>query len=171
MFDRLHRLLLAELNAAGRIDWSRAIVDVPLGLPAQRLAAVRRRLQAERPPVGMAQPAAGVPFAVRKDPSLIERVYHDAGKRRMHDLDLLIRRSDGTEAREALAGLGYAEGKLSLDGTRIEPYSRRTQMHWRLHVSSALPQIRFSGRADITVYTVDLCFSPFQPSWPTQLDT
>ncbi len=24
VFDRLHRLLLAELNAAGRIDWSRA---------------------------------------------------------------------------------------------------------------------------------------------------
>ena len=27
VFDRLHRLLLAELNAAGRIDWSRAIID------------------------------------------------------------------------------------------------------------------------------------------------
>ena len=27
VFDRLHRLLLAEVNAAGRIDWSRAIVD------------------------------------------------------------------------------------------------------------------------------------------------
>lgn len=27
VFDRLHRLLLAELNAAGRIDWSRAILD------------------------------------------------------------------------------------------------------------------------------------------------
>jgi len=27
VFDRLYRLLLAELNAAGRIDWSRAIID------------------------------------------------------------------------------------------------------------------------------------------------
>jgi transposase len=27
VFDRLHRLLLAELNAAGRIDWSRAAMD------------------------------------------------------------------------------------------------------------------------------------------------
>ncbi len=27
VFDRLHRILLAELNAAGRIDWSRAILD------------------------------------------------------------------------------------------------------------------------------------------------
>ncbi|MEV6690302.1 transposase [Micromonospora sp. NPDC051196] len=27
VFDRLHRLLLAELNAAGRIDWSRAVID------------------------------------------------------------------------------------------------------------------------------------------------
>lgn len=27
VFDRLHQVLLAELNAAGRIDWSRACVD------------------------------------------------------------------------------------------------------------------------------------------------
>ncbi|MEU4205775.1 transposase [Streptomyces sp. NPDC039022] len=26
-FDRLHRVLLAELNAAGELDWSRACVD------------------------------------------------------------------------------------------------------------------------------------------------
>lgn len=28
VFDRLHRLLLAELHAAGELDWSRACVDV-----------------------------------------------------------------------------------------------------------------------------------------------
>jgi transposase len=44
VFDQLHRLLLAELNAAGRIDWSRAAVDgshidAKKGVPAQ----VRRR--------------------------------------------------------------------------------------------------------------------------------
>ena len=27
VFDQLHRILLAELNAAGRIDWTRACVD------------------------------------------------------------------------------------------------------------------------------------------------
>ncbi|MEU2346664.1 transposase [Streptomyces sp. NPDC013082] len=27
VFDRLHRFLLAELNAAGELDWSRACVD------------------------------------------------------------------------------------------------------------------------------------------------
>lgn len=27
VFDRLHRILLAELNAAGELDWSRACVD------------------------------------------------------------------------------------------------------------------------------------------------
>lgn len=26
-FDRLHRVMLAELNAAGELDWSRACVD------------------------------------------------------------------------------------------------------------------------------------------------
>ncbi|MFF0262515.1 IS5 family transposase [Streptomyces microflavus] len=29
VFDRLHRVLLAELNAAGELDWSRACVDGP----------------------------------------------------------------------------------------------------------------------------------------------
>ncbi|MER6775003.1 IS5 family transposase [Streptomyces bacillaris] len=29
VFDRLHRILLAELNAAGELDWSRACVDGP----------------------------------------------------------------------------------------------------------------------------------------------
>ncbi|MGP4009921.1 transposase [Streptomyces sp. 4N124] len=27
VFDQLHRILLAELNAAGQLDWSRACVD------------------------------------------------------------------------------------------------------------------------------------------------
>uniref|UniRef100_UPI003EBD1138 transposase n=1 Tax=Streptomyces sp. bgisy104 TaxID=3413785 RepID=UPI003EBD1138 len=27
VFDRLHRILLAELNAVGELDWSRACVD------------------------------------------------------------------------------------------------------------------------------------------------
>jgi hypothetical protein len=27
VFDQLHRILLAELNAAGCLDWSRACVD------------------------------------------------------------------------------------------------------------------------------------------------
>ncbi|WP_405966038.1 hypothetical protein OG613_45465 (plasmid) [Streptomyces sp. NBC_00015] len=27
MFEQLHRILLAELNAAGELDWSRACVD------------------------------------------------------------------------------------------------------------------------------------------------
>ena len=44
VFDRLHHLLLADLNAAGRIDWSRAVmdgshIDAKKGVPAQ----VRRR--------------------------------------------------------------------------------------------------------------------------------
>ncbi|MFJ2163558.1 hypothetical protein [Streptomyces sp. NPDC087856] len=29
VFDRLHRILLAELNTAGELDWSRACVDGP----------------------------------------------------------------------------------------------------------------------------------------------
>jgi transposase len=48
VFDQVHRLLLAKLNAANRIDWSRAAVDgshidAKKGVPAQ----VRRRSTAE----------------------------------------------------------------------------------------------------------------------------
>lgn len=48
VFDQLHQALLAELNAAGRIDWSRACVDashvrakrgVPLPGPARSTGA------------------------------------------------------------------------------------------------------------------------------------
>jgi len=47
VFDELHRLLLAKLNAANRIDWSRAAmdgshVDAKDGVPGQ----ARRRLTA-----------------------------------------------------------------------------------------------------------------------------
>jgi transposase len=50
VFDRLHHLLLADLNAAGRIDWSRAVmdgshIDAKKGVPAQ----VRRRSTAASP--------------------------------------------------------------------------------------------------------------------------
>jgi transposase len=50
VFDRLHQLLLAQLNAAGRIDWSRAAmdgshIDAKWGVPAQ----VRRRSTAASP--------------------------------------------------------------------------------------------------------------------------
>jgi hypothetical protein len=50
VFDRLHRLLLGELNAAGRIDWSRAAmdcshIDAKKGVPAQ----VHRRSTAASP--------------------------------------------------------------------------------------------------------------------------
>jgi transposase len=50
VFDQLHQLLLARLNAAGRIDWSRAAmdgshIDAKKGVPAQ----VRRRSTAVSP--------------------------------------------------------------------------------------------------------------------------
>jgi len=50
VFDQLHHPLLADLNAAGRIDWSRAVmdgshIDAKKGVPAQ----VRRRSTAASP--------------------------------------------------------------------------------------------------------------------------
>ncbi len=46
VFGRLHRLLLAELNAAGRIDWSRAAMD---GATSTRERGRRHRSVAGQP--------------------------------------------------------------------------------------------------------------------------
>src|SRR4051794_30015090 len=48
VFDRLHRILLSELNAAGELDWSRACVDAShvrakKGVPRQVPSPVDRR--------------------------------------------------------------------------------------------------------------------------------
>src|SRR4051794_37832614 len=56
VFDQVHQLLPARLNAAGRIDWSRAAVDgshidAKKGVPAQ----VRRRSTAASPAASTSQ--------------------------------------------------------------------------------------------------------------------
>lgn len=50
VFDRLHQVLLAHLNAAGAIDWSRVIVDASY-VQAKKgaMPRARRRLTAPRP--------------------------------------------------------------------------------------------------------------------------
>ncbi|GAA2529755.1 hypothetical protein GCM10010201_31270 [Pilimelia columellifera subsp. columellifera] len=54
VFDRLHRILLANLNAAGMIDWSRAAVDAS-HIDAKRGVRVpaRRRSTAANPAVNI----------------------------------------------------------------------------------------------------------------------
>lgn len=47
VFDQLHRALLAELKAAGRIDWSRACVDVS-HVRAKRCPYVHRQVGGSR---------------------------------------------------------------------------------------------------------------------------
>jgi transposase len=44
VWDRIHRLLLAELQEAGKLDWSRASLDAS-SLPAKRGAHRRGRIQ------------------------------------------------------------------------------------------------------------------------------
>jgi hypothetical protein len=134
-------------------------------------AARNEALLREFDTVTAAVAAAEVPFAVRKGASLISKSYRDPGKRRMHDLDLLIRREDAATVRRVIEGLGYQQGRLTADATRIEPFSRQTQMHWRLHLNNALPMVKHADRRDITVYVVDLCFNLFPTGSAASLDT
>lgn len=60
VFDRLHRMLLAELNAAGQIDWTRACVDashVKAKKGARRPG--RRRSTGARPAASTTSSATG----------------------------------------------------------------------------------------------------------------
>jgi transposase len=71
VFDQLHRILLAELNAAGELDWSRACVD---GSHIRAKRGRRHRSVAGRPPQD-GQAVRGLDGVVRAErgPSLVFR--------------------------------------------------------------------------------------------------
>ncbi|MGW3266665.1 nucleotidyltransferase domain-containing protein [Streptomyces sp. NPDC001056] len=106
--------------------------------------------------------AAGLRFAVRKGFSLGEGEYHDPALRRIADLDVLLARDDAPAAHEVLTRLGYLQGEVAEDGERIEPYSRQTQLFWKLNLSNQLPYRKPGGRPDITDFNVDICHDIFQ---------
>jgi hypothetical protein len=105
----------------------------------------------------------GLRYAVRKGFVVAENAYHDVGARRINDLDLLIERSDAAAAGEVLRRLGYVQGRIAVDGDRIEPFSRETQIFWRTNLSNQLPYLKPGNRPDVPVYNVDLCHHIFQP--------
>ncbi|GAA0664640.1 hypothetical protein GCM10010193_15000 [Kitasatospora atroaurantiaca] len=106
--------------------------------------------------------AAGVRFAVRKGFSLGEGEYHDPALRRIADLDVLVDRADAPAADKVLTKLGYTQGRLAEDGERIEPYSRETQMFWRINLSNQLPYRKTASRPDVSDFNVDICHDIFQ---------
>ncbi|GAA3112087.1 nucleotidyltransferase family protein [Streptosporangium carneum] len=105
---------------------------------------------------------AGIRYAVRKGFTLAEGEYADPALRRMTDLDLLLDRADAPRAHEVLVRLGYTQGKLAEDGDRIEPFSRETQLFWRVNLSQQLPYRKPGGRAEVPDYDVDLTHDIFQ---------
>ncbi|MBB5774970.1 nucleotidyltransferase family protein [Nonomuraea jabiensis] len=115
--------------------------------------------------------AAGVPYAVRKGPVIAETLYRDPGLRRMNDLDLLIDRDDAERVGDILAAHGYTQGRLSADGTSIEPFTRSTQAFWRMHVPNELPYAKLSDREEVDVFFVDLCLSVSKPRSKETLTT
>ncbi|MFD3515426.1 nucleotidyltransferase family protein [Streptomyces sp. NPDC058657] len=106
--------------------------------------------------------AAGLRYAVRKGFSLGEGEYHDPALRRIADLDVLLARDDAPAAHEVLSRLGYTQGQVAEDGERIEPYSRQTQLFWKMNLSNQLPYRKPGGRPDITDFNVDICHDIFQ---------
>ncbi|TLQ46338.1 nucleotidyltransferase family protein [Streptomyces marianii] len=105
---------------------------------------------------------AGVRHAVRKGFSLAEGEYSDPALRRINDVDLLVDRDDVPQAHEVLERLGYVQGKLAEDGEHIVPFSRKTQIFWRVNLSNQLPYRKAGNRPDVPEFNVDLCHDIFQ---------
>ncbi|WP_406727095.1 nucleotidyltransferase family protein [Streptomyces sp. GD-15H] len=105
---------------------------------------------------------AGVRHAVRKGFSLAEGEYGDPGLRRINDVDLLVDRDDVPRAHEVLERLGYTQGRLAEDGERVLPFSRKTQVFWRVNLSNQLPYLKAGHRPDVPEFNVDLCHDIFQ---------
>ncbi|MEW2282841.1 nucleotidyltransferase domain-containing protein [Streptomyces cyaneofuscatus] len=105
---------------------------------------------------------SGLRYAIRKGPVLGERIYGDMGLRPMGDLDVMVEKGDTAAAGAVLRDLGYVQGKLALDGQRIEPFSRGTRTFWRLSMPVELPYQKMCGRDGIDTFVVDICTNIFQ---------
>ncbi|UZI32371.1 nucleotidyltransferase family protein [Streptomyces sp. VB1] len=105
---------------------------------------------------------SGLRYAIRKGPVLGERIYRDIGLRPISDLDVMVEKSDTAAVGAVLCDLGYIQGKLALDGERIESFSRGTKTFWRLSMPVELPYQKICGRDGIETYVVDICTNIFQ---------
>jgi Uncharacterised nucleotidyltransferase len=170
-----HRLLPLAGRHVHRHRLDRRVEDGALAFPYPWLFASaylgnRHRNQAlydEFGPLLADLTAAGVPYAVRKGFALVEAVYHDAGVRRINDLDLLVDRGDAPRVHEVLQRYGYEQGQLAVDGDRIEPFDKATQMAWRMRMNNQLPYRKAGHRPDVSDYNVDLCHGIFPRSTQT----
>jgi hypothetical protein len=107
--------------------------------------------------------SAGIRYAVRKGPVIIERLYRDPGLRRMSDLDLLVEREAAPEIGSLLKGIGYTQGRVSQNGQAVEEYSRTARIFWRMNVNNELPYVKMANLDNIQAFHVDLCLNIFQP--------
>ncbi|WP_217254044.1 nucleotidyltransferase family protein [Streptomyces sp. AC602_WCS936] len=105
---------------------------------------------------------AGIRHAVRKGFSLAETAYGDPAVRKINDLDLLVARDDAPRAHEVLERLGYTQGQLAEDSEQVKPFSRKTQIFWKVNLSNQLPYVKAGHRPDLPEFNVDLCHDIFQ---------
>lgn len=113
---------------------------------------------------------SGLQYSVRKGPLICEHIYGDLGSRRMSDLDLLVRREDTHLITEVLNRFGYEQGKVTDRRGVVEPFDRRTQVYWKLHVDNLLPFVKPTDEAEIGVFRVDICTNIFDKNRRTEQD-
>lgn len=107
--------------------------------------------------------AAGLRYAIRKGPVLTEHVYRDLGARRMGDIDILARRADTEQFAAVLDANGYQQGWLDESGTKVRPFTRKTQVYWRVNLNNQLPFVKVGHRDEVEQFAIDICTSLFQP--------
>ncbi|WP_214415749.1 nucleotidyltransferase family protein [Sphaerisporangium fuscum] len=83
---------------------------------------------------------------MRKRLLLAERLYGFQALRPVNDLDILLHPEDAVRIDQVMRALGFAQGKLSVDGKELVPFARRTQAFWRLNLTNLLPYVKASCR-------------------------
>jgi hypothetical protein len=69
-------------------------------------------------------------------------LYPDPSTRAFADIDLLVHRDDTERLAQALASIGYAQGRLSPDRRNLEPFDRATLLYYRVGTSAIPPFIK-----------------------------
>ncbi|MFD5315834.1 nucleotidyltransferase family protein [Streptomyces sp. NPDC127098] len=108
---------------------------------------------------------AGLPYLIRKGPVLGEHVYLDPAARRVSNLDVFLRRDDFAVYADVAAELGYDVGAPSVNGQRITPFDRRTELYFKTVVTnSSLPFMKVGNSSLVDMYILTGISSLFQPT-------
>ncbi len=110
--------------------------------------------------IGKALHEAGVQYCVTKGISFESTIYKGRGGRNFdHDIDFMIRQSDGEKASAVLAKLGYEIGQYDPFKNTINPMPRKELMIYKMHPDHLPPYVGLTGDPLVGAIGIDFSFS------------